>query len=106
MYKLFLDDYRKPTDCRKFPGDETEYDIGGWVIVRTFDEFCNTIKDKGIPSLVSFDYDLGSFSKEDGLDCAKFLVFECEETNTKLPDYLVHSSWPGIQGEFMEILNK
>ena len=102
-YNLFLDDVRNPKDCRYYPGDESEYDIEQWIIVRSFDEFKNVLETNGIPKLVSFDYDLKS--NKDGLDCAIFLQDFCKECNKVVPRYLVHSAWPGIQSKFHKILN-
>ena len=102
-YLLFLDDQRVPKECRHYPGDESEYDTQEWTIVRSFEDFCNVIKTKGLPVLVSFDYDLGD--SKDGLDCAMFLKDYCKEQNLKIPEYLVHSKWPGIRGNFYEILD-
>lgn len=101
-YNLFLDDQRIPRDCRYYKGDGSPYDSEEWIEVHNFDQFCNIIKKKGIPKLISFDYQLGG--EYNGLDCAKFLKFECEETNVKIPTYLVHSSWMGIYEKFKEIL--
>lgn len=102
-YNLFLDDMRDPKDCRYYPGDESEYDIGQWVTVRSFDDFKNALETKGIPKLISFDYDLKS--NKDGLDCATFLYDFCKEHNAEVPQYLVHSAWSGIKSKFYEILN-
>ena len=45
-YKLFIDDERYPV------GDS-------WVIARTSNEAVEVIKEKGVPSFISFDHDLG-----------------------------------------------
>ena len=103
-YNLFLDDVRKPTDCRHFPGDETPYDTEEWVVVKGFEEFESTIWELGLPKLISFDYQLEK--NKDGLDCAKFLSDFCNRFNLKIPNYDVHSNWPGIYGKFIDILGK
>lgn len=47
---LFLDDERAPT-----------WDLGPDVLVaRTCDEACNLINELGLPSIISFDHDLGT----------------------------------------------
>ena len=104
LYNLFLDDERKPTDCRNYVGDGSVYDTEDWVEVTNFNDFYQTIKDKGIPKLVSFDYKI--LGDKNGLDCAEFLKFECEELGVPIPKYRVHSGWPGIYGEFLKILGK
>lgn len=101
-YYLFLDDQRTLTDCRYYAGDESDYDKQTWKIVRTFQEFVNQITEGGIPKTVSFDYDLGF--EYDGIDCAKYLKSECLKQGIPVPDYLVHSTWPGIKQKFDEIL--
>ena len=97
-YNLFLDDQRSPKQCRDYPGDGSIYDNEEWIEVSDFESFYQTIKDKGIPKFVSFDYQLGK--SKSGLDCAKFLKFECDELNQPIPNYRVHSSWTGIEKFF------
>jgi len=104
-YYLFLDDQRIPRDCRYYVGDdETDYDTKTWKIVRSFQSFVDTINEQGIPKKISFDYDLGPGSDGDGLDCAKFLKHECLKRNIPIPEYQIHSLWPGIRQKFYEIL--
>jgi len=104
-YNLFLDDKRIPIVCRDYKGDGSIYDTEEFIKVSTFDEFYQTIKTMGIPKFVSFDYDLGSDEK-DGLDCAEFLKFECDELGVDIPEYKIHSAWPGIHVKFKKILSK
>lgn len=101
-YNLFLDDWREPKHCRDYRNDGSVYDTEEWIVVTSFDEFYKVIKERGIPKLVSFDYQLNS--DKTGLDCAEFLKFECEETKHPIPKFLVHSSWPGIQASFYNLL--
>lgn len=106
-YNLFLDDQRNPEWLVDYKGDGSIYDTEEFVIVRTFDEFYKTIKEKGIPKFVSFDYILEKTDTEnDGLDCAEFLKFECEDSGIDIPEYRVHSNYPGIFVEFDKILKK
>jgi len=104
-YNLFLDDWKVPTDCRNYNGDGSIYDTEEFFIARDYDKFYEIIKREGVPKFVSFDYDLGLCPK-DGLECAKFLKFYCEELGVDFPEYNVHSSWPGIKGEFVDIISK
>lgn len=101
MYNLFLDDTREPKILRHIVGPLDVCDEE-FLHARSFDEFYKIIKENGIPKFVSFDYDLGS--KEDGLDCAEFLKFECNERQVSIPEYTVHSAWPGINAKFKNIL--
>lgn len=90
-YALYLDDERSPTTDRP------------WVIVRTFDEFTQTITDRGLPDHISFDHDLGA-DVPTGHDCAKWLIDLCLDNGWSLKDvsFNVHSAnTPGrerIQG--------
>lgn len=102
-YNLFLDDWKSPKDCRNYPGDGTVYDVSEFVIVKSFTEFYQIIKERGIPKFVSFDYQIDGDAT--GLDCAEFLKFECNEQGVDFPVYNVHSSWPGIKGEFLNIID-
>lgn len=82
--KIFLDDERYP------PNDGTT-----WVIIRTYEEFCNHIKRYGCPTFISFDHDLGI--SYDGYDCAKFLGeawMNKELDLTGLEAFYVHSQNP------------
>ena len=99
---MFLDDERMPIHCRAYRGDKSVYEKENFVVVRNFDEFYKTLKEKGIPKFVSFDYELNS--EEDGLCCAEFLKFECLELGVDIPKYNVHSFWPGIFTKFKEVL--
>jgi len=101
-YNLFLDDEKTPKQCSYYPGDGSIYDTEDFIEVSSFDEFYKTIKEKGIPKFVSFDYKIRG--EKNGLDCAKFLKFECDELNVDIPEYNVHSNWPGISVEFNKIL--
>lgn len=87
-YKLFLDDTRDPKNRN-------------WKVVRNYAEFVKCIIDIGLPSMVSFDHDLGDIvdGKElTGYDCAKWLVEHCIDNDVDLPNFKVHSANPvGVQ---------
>ncbi|HRW21311.1 MAG TPA: hypothetical protein P5509_05005 [Bacteroidales bacterium] len=102
-YNLFLDDERRPQDLQWIVGplDVLQEDF---VCVKSFNEFYSAIKKYGIPKLVCFDYKI--LGDKTGLDCAEFLKFECDEQGVDVPEYIVHSGWPGIKGNFHEILDK
>jgi hypothetical protein len=68
MYKLWLDDYRKP------PGSD-------WIWVKSLAEFKQTIEANGTPALVSYDHDLDTKHYEGdytngltGLEALHFLL--------------------------------
>ena len=91
-----------------------------WVIAKDYNSFVNTIQEKGIPELVSFDHDLADehydnpyepderlivhpgdvkinydlFREKTGYDCAKWLVEYCLEKEQNIPEFLVHSLNP------------
>jgi len=61
-WNLFIDNERYP------PSDGRE-----WVIARSGQEVLNEFLDRGMPSYISFDYDLGENSGT-GYDIAKILI--------------------------------
>ncbi len=85
MKKLYLDDVRFPrTD--------------GWSIVRSYEGFTHWILENGVPSVVSFDHDLGVDDQgnelKSGYDAAKWLCNYCAENGLPLPSCNVHSANP------------
>jgi hypothetical protein len=90
-YELFLDDIR--TVDMVYPN----YPGVGFVIVRNFADFKKVILEKGLPSFISFDNDLGEDGNgkllPDGYACAKWLVYESEIDISGLHFY-VHSANP------------
>lgn len=92
-YALYLDDERDP---------KTDKD---WLIVRSYDEFVVTIKERGLPSQMSLDHDLGDESKS-GYECAKWLVDHCLDEGLSLTDvdFWSHSANPVGRDNIMGIL--
>lgn len=113
-YKLFLDDYRHPTQCLNYMhrriGNKYSIYAQEWVVVQNYNEFVDYIRVHGMPELISFDHDLsdehysGEIGHQDwedyyrmegremtGYDCAKWLVDYCESTAKQLPEFYVHS---------------
>ena len=115
VYNLFLDDVRVVKDAvihklnRKLI-KESKIPAVDWLIVRSYDDFVKTVKEKGVPNVVSFDNDLsqeqtGYFVRnhekndfnvdvynDNGISCARFLIQYCKEQNKPLPTYYVHSA--------------
>lgn len=103
-YNLFLDDEKKPKDIwseTKTP----EYAVYNWVTVKDYDSFVDIIKDKGLPTRISFDHDLSeehygferntnipydSFENRTGYDCAIWLIEYCIDYSQTLPACKVH----------------
>jgi hypothetical protein len=126
-YNLFLDDVRMPSDCLAYM-TEPRFGTREWVIVRSHDEFVNTVlsqwNDGQFPELVSFDHDLAdehydpamyhgtenynevakSFVEKTGLDSAKFFVDFCIQVSIQLPECLVHSMNPAGRDRIKETL--
>jgi hypothetical protein len=103
-YALFLDDFRFPNWINYI-----QYPIlSSWMIARHYYQFVEIIEKYGIPSLISWDYDLDRHGLEDpgpyknGLDCVKYLIQYCTKNNLKFPPSVVHSQNP-IGGQ--EIFN-
>lgn len=93
MRKLFLDDIRNPNSI--YPDTNND----DWVIVRSYNEFCDYIWENGVPNFISFDHDLadddgvdaeGNSCEKTGLDCVKWLI----DLGAEIPKYNVHSSNP------------
>ncbi len=77
-YKLFLDDVETAPE--------------GWVQARSYDEFVDIIQTRGVPSVISFDYDLGKDefgnSLKTGVDCAKYLI----DNKFGINKFIIHSN--------------
>jgi len=126
---LMLDDVRDVKDCylydlkRKL---ETESQIprGLWKVVRSYDQFVFSIKNHGVPRVVSFDNDLHRdhydiFSKASlegffdwkfvqpkmGLHALEFLIDFCKTNEIELPIIYIHTANPFAREEMNKILN-
>ena len=103
-YNLFLDDEKKPRDIWS-DTKISEYAVYNWVTVKDYDSFIDIIKDKGLPTRISFDHNLSeehykleegknipyeSFESKTGYDCAVWLIEYCIDHSQTLPSYKVH----------------
>lgn len=115
-YLLWLDDdkeYRKPTQlCPNF-GMKLTWAEGYFkpellhlpiVWVETYEQFVNTIVEKGMPEMVSFDNDLGQ--ELEGKHCAKWLFNHCVNNDLEMPLFSVHSANPIAAKEIHNICEK
>ena len=109
-YNLFLDDIRIPYDVFKLTILPIYENNDDWVIVKSFNEFVDTLIEKGIPDVISFDHDLSydaylpinqtneilyeNLEEKTGYDAAKWLVDYCVENDKDIPMYYVHSANP------------
>lgn len=124
-YKLFLDDYRNPSDATiniegAWGGNRISLQkISGiadseWSVVKSYDEFVEFVNTKGIPQVVSFDSDLeekhysGDYSDgKTGLDCLLWLIEKCKEKGCKFPEKCyIHSYNAEKRKEMNQIINK
>lgn len=83
-WSLYLDDLRTPS---------TKIE---WVIARSFEEARKLVLERGAPTVISFDHDLGD-GVPDGYDFAKWIVESDLDGLIKLPEdfrYNVHSANP------------
>ena len=100
QYNLFLDDVRMPKDVTWI-----ELPLLEWVIVRNYKEFIDCITKYKLPSICSFDHDLGNehyeeffraketdntirynnFKEKTGYDAAKWLCNYCLDKNINIP---------------------
>ncbi len=114
MDLLFLDDLRDPSMCVEYMKkriNNSDIYLKDWIVVRSYGQFINYIVKNGLPTIISFDNDLGDdianshldkvewFDENknkilEGIDCANWLVNYCLDNNLKLPKCLVHSANP------------
>lgn len=115
MYKIYLDDVRVPTDPT-------------WKLVKNYNEFLDAITEIGDLSLIeciSLDHDLGNsamaeyfnnvapnyrldydnITEKTGLDCAKWLINLCLETEQDMPVVYTHSANPIGSANIMGLIN-
>lgn len=85
-YMIFLDDERSVDDVYK--------DSSDFVTVRNLDQFKEIIYERGLPTFISFDHDLGSNEEGEvlhsGYDVAKWMINEME-LDVRGVDFKVHS---------------
>lgn len=86
--KLYLDDLRPLPD-------------NSYILVRSYDDAVNYVKQNGIPNFISFDHDLGIDKNDNllssGYDFAKWLVEMDMDNKYVFPsdfDFIVHSANP------------
>jgi hypothetical protein len=99
MFRVFLDDIREPDWV--YPDDKT-----GWTICRSMGELRNVVRVFGIPTMISFDHDLGD-NEPTGMDIAKWLV-ELDLNFKTMPkdfQFKVHSSNPCGRENIESLLN-
>ncbi len=101
-YNLFLDDIR---DIEMVYPNSNESDFN---VVRNYDDFKLIILNKGLPSFISFDNDLGVDEEgnllPDGYACAKWLVYESGLDLINL-NYNVHSANPVASVQIKSLLD-
>jgi hypothetical protein len=95
-YNLFIDDERDPIDVKwGTPGEQYMYLTYEWVIARNWHEVLELIVSLGMPSMISFDHDLGDGEKT-GYEIAQKLC-DMIMDGVALPenfDFMVHSKNP------------
>jgi len=96
-YNMFIDDERMPHDVTWAARvDQEIYNNGQWIVVRDYDEVVECIMNLGLPSLVSFDHDLGE-NTPTGYDIAKMMCDLILDGVVLLPEdfrFRVHSKNP------------
>ena len=96
MKKLFLDDIRSP----EMVFDKTV--AKDFVLVRSYTEFVQYIKQNGLPDFISFDNDLGLDENgkvaPDGYTSAKWLVYQSGLDLREL-QFKAHSANPMVAGQ-------
>ena len=116
-YNLFLDDIRDPNKFLQ--------SIRTWVIARDYNQFVNIIKERGMPSFISFDHDLSfehypfndprqdgktipynDYTEKTGYHCALWLIEHCLNSGERLPEFQVHSMNPVGRDNIIQLLNR
>lgn len=96
-YSLFIDDERDPLDVKWGTWQEQAiYRNEDWFIARNWAEVLELVISLGLPSLISFDHDLGD-NTPNGYEIAKRLCDLILNANYELPadfQFLVHSKNP------------
>lgn len=112
--KIFLDDYRTPTDCVQYMykriGKLNPIYLEDWVIAKNYDQFVKVVSEN-IDKIthISFDHDLAdehydpnvyengneidyeTYTEKTGYECAKWLKDFYKSNNKRLPIMFVHS---------------
>ncbi|QIH37191.1 hypothetical protein G6053_22715 [Sphingobacterium sp. DR205] len=75
------------------------YLLTNWTVIRNYQDFVAYISKNGIPSIISFDHDLGvnldNTEAESGYDAVKYIVdFIIEQQSQVFPQVLCHSQNP------------
>ncbi|WP_219929430.1 cyclic-phosphate processing receiver domain-containing protein [Sphingobacterium athyrii] len=98
---VFLDDIRIPSDLTYYISKEEidQYLLTDWTVIRSYQDFVTYISENGIPSIISFDHDLGinldNTEAESGYDAVKYIVnLIIEQEHRVLPQVLCHSQNP------------
>ncbi|WP_312400166.1 cyclic-phosphate processing receiver domain-containing protein [Sphingobacterium sp.] len=98
---VFLDDIRIPSDLTYYISKEEidQYLLTDWTVIRSYQDFVAYISQNGIPSIISFDHDLGvnldSTEAASGYDAVKYIAdFILEQEHPVLPQVLCHSQNP------------
>lgn len=108
-WNLFIDDERNPKDVTWAPWQVCEkYRNEEWEITRNHNDVIYLIEEKGMPSYISFDQDLGDFKNSDGYKIAKYIVELDIYTDYKLPQsfsFYVHSKNPIGKANIEGLLN-
>lgn len=100
-YKIFFDDIRT-VEMVYGPGKNEEFEV-----VRNVEDFKELIEERGIPSFISFDHDLGLDSDgniaEDAYDAVKWMVYD-KEYDLRYMQFGVHSDNPVGAENIMKLI--
>jgi hypothetical protein len=97
MYNLFIDDERDPIDVKWGSWkDQAMYRDAEWIIARNWYDVLEIVITMGLPSIISFDHDLGD-NTPTGYDIAKRLSELIMNAKYEIPEnfqFYVHSKNP------------
>jgi len=81
---IFLDDERIPADVTWIKLEDVD-----WVIIRSYEDFVSWLQNRGIPTRLSMDHDLGT--DKTGQDCLRYLLDKVEEMQSEIPFITFHT---------------
>jgi hypothetical protein len=90
-WKLFLDDIREPSYVYR-DSDDPEVHPSVWTVARSTEEAKAMVQAKGMPSLISFDHDLGG--NDTAMVFLGWLAREYWDGESPIPMWKIHSDNP------------
>ena len=113
-YRLFLDNFRHPSDVAFYImpcGLKSLYQHPEWTVARSLMEFKSIVLEHGMPSFISFAYELVGIDEWqvgtpeiNGVTAARWLCLYAAEKQLTIPPYQVHSVNPVGREHIISVL--